>query len=143
RAEWHTGRAFITQGWTYWLDAWPLCRAIEIPLPPLIGVSSVTLYARDDSTSTLSPSLYTVDAASAPARLALRPDTAPPTNLRAINAIAIAFPARYGDATAVPPAIKQAILELVAHLYEHRGEAPGDLPAPALALLAPWRVLHL
>ena len=47
RAEWHTGRALVTQGWTLWLDAWP--DIIAIPLPPLQAVASVTVYARDDS----------------------------------------------------------------------------------------------
>jgi len=39
KAEWHTGRAFVTQGWTLWLDRWPAadCQYLpaEIPLAPL------------------------------------------------------------------------------------------------------------
>ena len=48
RAEWHTGRAFVTQGWTLWLDCWPSGACAEIPLPPLQGVQSsvTTLCAR-------------------------------------------------------------------------------------------------
>jgi len=38
-------------------------------------------------------------------------DFAPPTNLRAINAVEIAFTAGYGSASAVPQPIKQAILQ--------------------------------
>lgn len=144
RAEWHTGRALITQGWTLHLDAWPACGIVEIPLPPLQGVTAVTLAARDGTTATLSPSLYTVDTASAPARLALNAGVPPPTDLRAVNGVAIGFTAGYGDdASAVPELLRHAIREIVAFLYEHRGEAPAELPLEALALLAPFRVLKL
>ena len=69
RAEWHSGRAFVTQSWTLWLDAWPQNGLIEIPLPPLQSVTQVRLHAPDDASSVLDPSAYQVDAASAPARL--------------------------------------------------------------------------
>lgn len=143
RAEWHTGRAFVTQGWTLHLDCWPGTGVIELPLPPLQSVSSIVTTARDGSTATLSPALYTVDTASAPARIALAANTAPPTNLRAIDAIAIAFTAGYGDATTVPPAIKEAILDLAAAMYANRGDLPEELPLDALALLAPYRILKI
>jgi len=144
RAEWHTGRALLSQGWTLHLDCWPASGVIEIPLPPLQSVAAVTTYARDDGASVLSASLYTVDAASAPARLALKQGVPPPTNLRNVNAIAVAFTAGYGDAAdAVPPLLKGAILELIAFLYENRGEAPAELPLAALALLAPFRVMKI
>jgi uncharacterized phiE125 gp8 family phage protein len=158
RAEWHLGRALITQSWTLWLDAWPCAPAnddwgalggagagiIEIPLPPLQSVTSLTAYALDDGATVLDASLYQVDASSAPARLALRINAAPPTNLRRINALALVFTAGYGDAASdVPAGIRAAILELIAFLYEHRGEAPAELPSDVLALLAPYRILHL
>ena len=96
RAEWHTGRAFVTQSWTLWLDGWP--GIIEIPLPPLQSVASVTAFALDDSATVLDAATYQVDTASSPARLTLKPNASPPVALRRINAIAIAFTAGYGDA---------------------------------------------
>ncbi|MEJ0027328.1 MAG: head-tail connector protein [Rhizomicrobium sp.] len=144
RAEWHTGRALITQGWTLHLDCWPQSGIVEIPLPPLQSVTSVTTYGRDDVATVLSATLYTVDAASAPARLALKTGVPPPADLRRVNALAIAFTAGYGGAASdVPGLLKEAILELTAFLYENRGEAPAELPPAALALLAPFRVLKL
>lgn len=144
RAEWHTGRALNTQGWILWLDGWPPCSVLEIPLPPLQSVSSVTVYAPDDSATVLDPATYQVDRASAPARLTLKATVLPPINLPAIDAVAAAFAAGYGDdATDVPAGFRAAILELIAFLYEHRGEAPAELPLDALALLAPFRVFHL
>jgi uncharacterized phiE125 gp8 family phage protein len=144
RAEWHTGRALNTQDWILWLDCWPDWGIVEISLPPLQSVSAVTLYARDDSATVVDPATYQVDAASAPARLTLKSTVLPPTNLREINSVAIAFSAGYGDAADdVPAGFRAAILDLVAFLYEHRGEGPADLPLDVLALLAPFRVMHL
>ncbi|HEX3653731.1 MAG TPA: head-tail connector protein [Rhizomicrobium sp.] len=144
RAEWHTGRPLNTQSWILWLDGWPQCGIIEIPLPPLQSVTSVTVYALDDSATVLDPATYQVDAASAPARLTLKSTVLPPTNLRAINSVAIAFTAGYGDdADDVPAGFRAAILELIAFLYEPRGEAPAELPLDVLALLAPFRLFHL
>ena len=144
RAEWHTGRALNTQSWILWLDCWPPCGIIEIPLPPLQSVTSLTVYAPDDSATVLDPATYRVDAVSSPARLMLKTSVLPPTNLRDINSVAAAFTAGYGDdATDVPAGFRAAILELIAFLYEHRGEAPAELPADVLALLAPFRVFHL
>jgi len=143
RAEWHTGRAFVTQSWKLWLDGWPCTGIIEIPLPPLQSVASVTAYAQDDSATVLDAATCQVDTASSPARLTLKPNTSPPVNLRRINAVAIAFTAGYGDASSVPAPVCQAILAMVASLYTNRGDEPAETPQEALALLAPYRVVKL
>ncbi len=159
RAEWHTRRAFITQSWTLWLDCWPGAQGdddlppalsttpplpVQIPLPPLQSVASITTYAMDDSATVMSTSLYQVDTASAPARVALKIGATVPVNLRAMNAIAIAFTAGYGDAASdVPDAIKRAILMIVADLYANRGDAAVETSAVALATLQPYRILNL
>jgi len=41
RAEWHTGRALVTQSWTLWLDAWPQRGIIEIDVRPRRGTKPV------------------------------------------------------------------------------------------------------
>jgi uncharacterized phiE125 gp8 family phage protein len=134
RAEWHTGRAFVSQRWTLWLDRSD--GRIELPLPPLQSVESVTLYAPDGAASLLDPDAYAV------AGQHLLLGTAP-AGLRAANGIAVAFTAGYGAASDVPPAIGQAILALVASLYEHRGGDGAPMPDNALALLAPYRTIKL
>lgn len=139
RAEWHTGRAFITQSWLYARDGWP-CAPFELPLPPLQSVTSITVTDTADNATVLDASLYRVDTGANPARIAWKETTLPPTNLRNLNALEVAFTAGYGDAAAdVPEAIRAAILAIVADLYLHRGD---DAPTPdaALMLLAPYRV---
>lgn len=144
RAEWHVGRAFITQSWMLRLDCWPQSNLIEIPLPPLQVVNTITTYAMDDAATVLDPASYQVDTASAPARIVLRAGASPPLDLRAMDAVEIAFTAGYGDdETDVPAPIREAILEFVAHLYVHRGEDGGDPVVTAQALLAPYRMLKI
>jgi uncharacterized phiE125 gp8 family phage protein len=145
RAEWHTGRAFVTQSWIQWLDRWPECGVVEVPLSPLQSVATVTAYARDDTPSVWDSAAYQVDAVSAPGRVALA-CAVPPlfATLRRVNAIAIAFTAGYGNAANdVPATMREAILEIVAGLYAHRGDGPEELPLAAEALLAPYRVFNL
>ena len=142
RAEWHTGRAFLTQSWILWLDCWPPLDVAETPLPRLQAVGSVTTYSRDDSASVLDPALYLVDTASEPGRLAFH--CIAPASLRRVNAVAIAFDAGYGDtADDVPAPIREAILEIVAELYVHRGDGPDDVSLTAQALLAPYRIFNI
>ncbi len=140
RAEWHTGRALVTQGWTLWLDSWS--QPLTIPLPPLQTVTALTLYARDGTARAADPATYSVDRAGN--RIVFTEPCTPPTDLRSFNAVAVDFVAGYGDAaTDVPAPLREAILELIAFLYENRGEAPADLPLDGLALLAPYRNLKL
>jgi uncharacterized phiE125 gp8 family phage protein len=140
RAEWHTGRAFVTQSWILWRDCWS--EIVEIPLPPLQAVTAVTTYARDGTSSVLDTSTYTVDAASQPARIDFGCGLAP--SLRAINAISVAFDAGYGSAEAdVPAPVREAILRITAELYANRGDGSVDIADGAQALLAPYRVFKL
>jgi uncharacterized phiE125 gp8 family phage protein len=143
RAEWHTGRAFITQSWALWLDFWPNGNCVEIPLPPLQAVTALTTYALDDTATVLDASLYQVDLSSAPGRVVLH-SPAVVAGARPLNAVAIAFDAGYGDsASAVPQAIRTAILEIVADLYTNRGDVAAAPPRAATAMLAPYRMLKL
>jgi uncharacterized phiE125 gp8 family phage protein len=140
RAEWHTGHAWITQSWVVWNDCW--AERVEIPLPPLQAVTAVSVYAPNGTATVIDPSAYIVDAASQPARIAF--NCVAPIALRAINAVSIAFTAGYGDAaTDVPAPVREAILEIVAELYVHRGDGPESISLSAQGLLAPYRMFKL
>lgn len=104
-------RAYITQTWGLWLDAWPRGDLIKIPLPPLQSVSSVKYYGSDDTESTMATADYFVDTKSEPGRLALNYGKSwPSITLRPHNGICIEFVAGYGAAAAVPQKVKQAML---------------------------------
>ncbi|MBY0427907.1 MAG: head-tail connector protein [Alphaproteobacteria bacterium] len=166
-----TARALITQGWRLWLDRFPgdpipwwdgtregaytrltVNRFINIPRAPLQSISAVTIYGDDDSSTLFSPTLYFVDNAAEPGRLALRNNASWPIPMRMSNGISVDFTAGYGAASAVPQAMKQGMLVHIGQLYEHRGEGlrfRGDqisvqsLPDIVQAMYQPFRIQRL
>jgi uncharacterized phiE125 gp8 family phage protein len=126
RAEAETGRVFITQVWTLWLDRWP-CDGdyIEIPKPPLVDVVSISYFDQNGATQTWSASNYDVDAPAGPrcqrGRVSLAYNASWPTVRSQMNAVAIWFTAGYGETgAAVPPLLKAAMLMDLATLYANR-----------------------
>lgn len=147
-AEALTDRQFITATYALSMDEFPRrsCDVIRPPRPRLIGVSSISYLDTDNAAQVLSAASYQVDTVLEPGRIlpgyALTwPDTYP-----VMNAVTITYTAGYGaTATAVPKAIKQAILMLVAHWFEQRepvviGTIATEVPMTVKALLGPYRV---
>jgi uncharacterized phiE125 gp8 family phage protein len=143
------GLAFITQSWSYFLDAWPATRDVRLPLRPVQSISAVRLYAADESLQTIPADTYVLDGAGTPARLVRNAGTAWPNPGKPANGIEIAFVAGYGNSAAsVPAPIRQAILLLVAHWYEHREPVElgtPNVPVPPMVseLLLPYRSVRL
>lgn len=137
RAEWHTGRAFVTQSWIQRLDAWPPDGIAEIALPPLQAVTEVAVISPYDIRTVLAPTTYRVDTANGRVIFANAP-----SQLRAKDCVEISFTAGYGAASAVPAALREAILQIVADLYSHRGE-DGTVGLAGQTLLAPYRIFKL
>lgn len=108
---------------------------IEIPLPPLQSVSSITYVDTAGTAQTLTSSLYTVDSYSEPGRIAVAYNATWPADRADTNAVAITFVAGYGVAYQVPERIKQAIKLTVSHLFENRGDDSKELPQAAKQLL--------
>jgi hypothetical protein len=160
-------RALITQTWRLTLDTFPVENrmgwwdgvregavidlpktAVEIPLPPLQSVTSVTTYAQDDASSVFSSANYRVDTANEPGRIVVKADQSWPTGLRNANAVEIVFVAGFGDnATDVPEPIRAGILMLVAHLFENREAASPErvteVPLGVDAIWAPYRIVAI
>lgn len=114
-------RAYITQTWELWLDAWPDKDYITIPRPPLQSVTFVKYYGADNKEYTLPTTDYFVDDKNEPGRVVLAYGKSwPSTTLRPANAVMVQFIAGYGTADKVPEKIKQAMYLLIGHWYEHR-----------------------
>ncbi|MEZ5923908.1 MAG: head-tail connector protein [Hyphomicrobiaceae bacterium] len=139
------GRAFITQGWLYLLDGWPSGHTLELPLSPVQSIVSVKVYDETDVAETVAPSLYLLDGLSQPPRLVRRSSSAFPRPGRSANGVEVSFVAGHGSlASEVPAPLRQALMLLVAHWYEHRqpveiGDAKEVLPAIVTELIAPYR----
>lgn len=144
-----TERAFITQQWTLLLDEWPLGSVLELPLAPVQSISSVAVFDIDDQPLVIDPPDYRLDAASDPPRFIWRGPAPRPDPERPENGISITFTAGYGERPAdLPQPLRQAMLLLVAHWYEHReplSPAGGlaELPQMVRALTTPYRRTRL
>lgn len=150
-----TGRAWITQTWRLSLDFFPsrgdgggARGALELPLPPLQSVASVTTYDDADTPSVFAAAGTFVDTASTPGRLVLRRGQTWPSALRVAGAIEIEFVAGYGDdASDVPEELRHGARLLLGHLYENREAtievAAGELPLGARALWESYRMVSL
>lgn len=164
-AEMYLNRALITQtltvamahsrphaGWPYlgltaplfvlplWFT-WNLVQRgnIELPRSPAQSVVSVAVgtWGQPDVTLVAGTD-YDVDLTMQPGRLFVRPQTTSWPQ----DHVAITFTAGYGDtAAALPASIVNAILLIVAFLYENRGDVGGDMPTAAKMLLTPYRLV--
>lgn len=126
------GRCLVPQTWEYALDDFP-ANEIRLPLPPLIGVTSIKYDDEDGVEQTVDAADYVVDgddAIQAAWILPLSTVTWPDT-LDSVNTVRIRFTAGYPggspeDGSGVPLPIRQTMLLLLTALYENRGS--GTLP---------------
>lgn len=139
-AQTFTRRQFVTATYRLSMDSLGSSQyrneagQIELPLPPLQSVSSITYKDADGVSQTLTASLYTVDSYSEPGRIVTAYNATWPTDRADTNAVSIQFIAGYGVAYQVPERIKQAIKLIVGHMYEVRDET-APMPDSAKKLL--------
>jgi len=165
RLEEYTGLKFISQTWQVFYDAFPrssknsgddwwdgvregaisdlssLKPILELPFGTISSFTHFKTYDDADTAYVFSAANYSVDTIGPVGRVALRLGSVWPTTvLRAMNGIEIQAVFGFGaNATDVPAAIKQAVLELVSIMFEHRGDELPEIPAQALLLLDPYR----
>jgi len=139
------GLALVTQSWAWFLDKWPRGLVLTLPMRPVQSITAVRVRAADDSALTIAPEFYDLDGKGVPPRLALSRVSPLPLPGRHTNGIEIDFVAGFGaTAASVPAPVRQALLLLVAHWYEHRAPfelAGGTKPIPPSVseLLMPYR----
>lgn len=138
------GRAFITRTYTGFLDCWPrdrhrcTVRAVELPRPPALTVTSVSTFDDSDVETTFDPASYFVDTTGLVGRIALRNTASWPCPARRTNGIKIVWTAGYGpDMTDVPENTRKAIRLLVGQWHDDRDAEPS---AAVTALLDPDRL---
>jgi len=160
-----TGRSLITRSYSLYLDYWPGTTslgwwdgvqegadilfnnsALNLPKPPLISVTSVKVYSVSGVATDFSSANYFVDTVGIPGRIVLTEGALPPIPGRIANGIEVNFTAGYGTtAASVPIVLRQGMKQIVAHLYEHRGDSPDQalLASGAALLFQPYRALGL
>jgi uncharacterized phiE125 gp8 family phage protein len=137
--------ALITQSWSWMLDQWPKGRIFALPLRPVTAIAHVKLWRRDATAVTLPSDAFYLDGAHNPARLVPMSPSPLGEPERPANGIEVVFTAGFGPAAAdVPATIRQALLLLIAHWYEHRdpsqvGNGVTAVPSMVSELLHPFR----
>lgn len=140
--------ALMTQSWALFVDRWPDSGVVHVPLSPFAALGAVRAHGVTGQITSLPDTAISVDPHARPARLVRTASLVLPPDLRPTNGIEIGFTAGFGAAPGdVPAPIRQAILLLTAHWFEHRiPDAGGDgtrLPAAIADLIAPWRPIRL
>ena len=143
RAEDYTGRAFINREYRLYLDSFPAAdKPIELPMPPLTGVTEIRYVDTYGNTQTIESSGVRVDPASEPGRITPLYGESWPDARVITNAIEIDFTAGYGavgeDNT--PAEAKQAMFLLTEAAFERDERTMKIYEDAAMRLLDPLRV---
>lgn len=148
-AETYTGLTFMPRTLRQWNDFFPQNAILSLLGGPVTAVTAVKYFLEDDSENLFAATNYLVDTVGQPARIVIHRDVVMPTVLRAANAWSVDYVCGYADAGSVPAAIKEAIKQIVAQMYEARGtqqdaaafQSQSFVPAAALMLLSPYQMV--
>jgi len=138
-AEMFTGKAMITQTFTWKLDGFPTY--FRVPRSPLQSVTSIAYLDANNASQTLASSVYSVDTYSVQPRIVLAFNQVWPVTYDAIDCVTVTFVAGYGaSGSSVPETLRQAMLLLIGHWFESReevvlGTIATKLPTAAEALM--------
>ena len=128
RIEERTQRSFVTKTYDYYRDEVPdgSC-PLELPKAPLVSVTSIRSFQSSENTDSggtaMTTSDYYVDTAHEFGRVMPVTGAIYPTATRTINGFVVRFTAGYSSGSSgVPDSAKTEIKELVARMYEHRGD---------------------
>jgi len=144
QVEHETGRAMMTQTWDVSFDAWPAEDVVELPVPPVQSISSVSYVDGSGTTQTWSSAQWSLDASGIESRLVLGYGLTWPVARDQRNAITVRCVCGYSSAEAVPQALKQWMLLAIARMFELREPVVVGQAATELGfvdrLLDPYRV---
>lgn len=135
-----TGRALVEQEWELVLDRF--CDTMPITKGPVTDVSSIKYRDVDGVEQTVAEATYVLDDVSDPQAIVKAPTGIWPAVGEGINGVTIRFTCGYVGA--LPTAIKQAILLMVAQWFANRedtnvGNIVNEMPNGAMALLSNYR----
>ena len=142
------GLALIDQSWRLVLDAWPKDGIVKLPMSPVTAVSAIRVRDGEGPSTLVNADNYDVALVGRPQRIIPKSASWLQPATRAAG-IEIDFIAGYGAAAVdVPAPIRQALLLLVAHWYEHRdpfeiGTPQTGIPQAVSRLLGPYRAVRV
>src|SRR5690606_29698408 len=127
-------------------DSWP-GRCLYLPKAPLQSVTSISYVDADGTPGTVDSSSYSVAAGSPGMVLLVGAHTWPSVTLRQAAAVTVRFVAGYASKETVPAVFRQAMLLLVAEMYETRqitivGTSVSQATMTADKLIDPLRLRY-
>lgn len=145
-------KALIAQTYVWTLNSWRLDvdqsgkRFLNLPMGPLLSITSINTYDENDNVSLWAADQYY--AAKSQNRLYARAGVSWPDVTRVAEGIEITFSVGFGaNASDVPQGVKQALMQLAAHLYDTRTAVSQStlkpIPLSVLDLLTPYRKRRL
>lgn len=140
KIENRTGWALSQRSLRLRLDAFPKC--IALPVAPVIAVTAVKYLDRNGEEQTLANTVYAVlDISDAP-RLVLKPGQSWPETWEIGGAVIVEFTAGHADPETIPAALRTAVLQTIAGMYEFREEVTtaqaSELPNGVWSLIADY-----
>ena len=118
-----TGLSLINRSYSLYIDSWKN-GVLFLPQPPLVSVTVINTYAEDDSSTVYSSDNYYVDNLGVGGRVVLKHGSVAPIVGRVSNGIEVQYVAGFGTASSdIPSLIQQGMKQLIAHLYENRGDS--------------------
>ena len=138
------GRCLVTQTWRVSFRDFD-GRMLRLPFADVSAIEAVVYRDADDVEQTVDPSDYALNEDAQGSYLFMSAGFDRPAVFHRPDAVTVRFVAGYGDATAVPAALKAAMLLHIGHMYENResvviGQSVTGLPMAYDALVAPYRV---
>jgi len=118
--EEYLDRQLMSATWYLYLDE--LYTKIDLHKCPIVSIASIEYYDTDNIEQALTATEYDKDLISEPSRIWRAYGVTYPTTYDRPNAVKIEFTAGYTSAALVPAPIKSALLLIIAHNYENRGD---------------------
>jgi uncharacterized phiE125 gp8 family phage protein len=143
------GRALVNQTWRQTFPGFPSGAVIGLALAPIQSIASITYHDGSNVEQTLAPAVYALLDDQLGPFVTLQVGQSWPATFAREDAVTVTYVGGYGPTrTDVPPAIRQAMLLLIGHWYEHRqavvnGATTAQLPLAVQALLGPYRRVRL
>lgn len=133
-AEQWLAKSLITQTWKLVYNDYLDC-SVDLPMPPIVNIISITIVNRDATTSLVSENNYYLNAAKNMVLL--------DNHINGFS-IEIIYNAGYGLAAQVPQPIKYGMLAHIAAMYDERGIISSDvLPPQVSSLYSPYREVRI
>lgn len=140
-AEHLTGRAFVERTLELNLDRWPAC--IELPQPPLLGVTAIGYTDSNNAAAAVSSGQYETDTVREPGRLRPVYSAYWPALGRGFNPVRITYQAGYRpagspidltDNSYLPPALRAWLEARICTLFDNRDHLVAGVSAAAVQI---------